>query len=1350
MRPYFNCHTHTMYSNLRLVDSINKPADVINKAIELGLSGLAITDHECLCAHIEVEKYMKEIKKTNPDFKIAYGNEIYLVDERKSGQKYYHFILIAKDQIGHRALRELSSRAWMNSYVDRRMERVPTTKAELSEIVNKFKGHLIATTACIGGELPSAILLYSKAKMINDMNNAMIYYKQINDFLTYCLDLFGDDFYIECAPGSSTEQITVNQMCKTISNFYNIKMVVGTDAHYLDKNSRAVHKAYLNSKEGDREVDSFYEYTYLMDYDEVSSLLSHTFGGEVDFAHQVVDNTLGIQEKIQEYSLFHKQDIPSVEVKDYPQYLDMKKYNFSEELCDEFDTKYPHLMDLFCSDDIQNRYWVNQCFEALIDKGIGLNETYIAELEEEARVKSIISEKLETNMFRYPNTLQHYIDLIWDCGSMVGAGRGSSCAALNHYLMGITQLDPIEWELPFFRYLNDERVELGDIDIDICPSKCDLVLQKIAAERSERFNDDIPDWAKKLFGCTRISTFGTEGTKSAILTACRGYRGPGSGYTTEAVPSGHEEVIEIYHDGIDIDEAQYMASLIPQERGFLWPIHDVIYGNEEKNRKPVSVFVREAEKYPGLLDIIVGIEGLVNKRSSHASGVVLFDGDPFEHSAFMKTPKGEIITQYNLHDAEYMGLTKYDFLVTEVQDKIVQTIQFLQEDGEIEKDLSLREIYNKYLHPSVLPIKTDTKMWDALGEVSVINTFQFDSAEGSKAAKQLKPRTILEMADANGLIRLMGEEGQERPIDKYYRYKNDISLWYEEMDNFGLTKEEQKTLEPYFKPSYGVPPSQEQLMKMLMDKNICGFTLGEANNARKVVGKKQMSKIPALRQQVLDSAASPRLGQYVWRFGAGPQMGYSFSVIHALAYSFVGAQTLYLGTHWNPIYWDTACLVVNSGSLEDAVDEDGEALYDEDEQEDAAEDKKKKATSTDYGKVAKALNDIINAGINVSLVNINGSDFGFKPDAKNNRILFGMKALLNVNDDLVRKIIEGRPYRGIKDFYNRIKPTKQAMLSLIKAGAFDDFMERKMAMVWYIWETCDKKSRLTLQNLSTLNKQNMIPKDTPDRELAYRVYEFNRYLKAACKNSTNPTNYTLDERAIEFLYELGFENLIENNIYLDIKKWDKKYQIFMDIFREWLKEDGANVLIELNSRIFKADWDKYAGAANYSAWEMQVLCFYKHEHELANVNMSKYGLSNFNDLPEDPEVERTFYKNNKAIHLFKLHKIAGTCIAKNKMKSVVTILTTDGVVNVKFRKEYFALFDKRISERGEDGVKHVIEKSWFDRGNMIMVQGVRTGDTFVTKKYSSSSGHQLYKITKIDSCGNLTLQSERYKGDSDV
>lgn len=1304
MRRYFGIHNHTMYSNIRLLDCINRPKDLIFKAKELGLSGICITDHECLSAHVEVNKIATELQKTDPDFRIALGNEIYLVTERGSGQKYYHFIVMAKDAIGHKGLRELSSTAWFNSYSDRGMERVPTTKAELAEVMKKYKGHIIATTACIGGELSTNALLMAMAENVNDMNSAKVYYDNIVEFMDFCIKVFGDDFYIECAPSTYQDQIMVNKKLQKIAAAYGVKMVVGTDAHYLTAAERPVHKAYLNSKGGEREVDSFYEFAHLMDSDEVKELLGLCF--QEEFIEEILDNTLEIQNKIEYYSLFHKQDIPSVEVKDYP-----KKYWITTNGVGEDNPKYPHLSQMLHDDDVQNRYWVNQCLDKLYELGkidSDDGEKYLTELEEEARVKSIISEKLETNMFRYPNTLQHYIDMIWESGSMVGAGRGSSCAALNHYLMGITQLDPIEWDLPFFRYLNDERVELGDIDIDICPSKRPEILRKIKEERGHMFIEGIPQWAKENLGCTLVATFGTEGTKSAIQTACRGYRS------------------EDYPDGIDVDEAQFMSSLIPQERGFLWPIADVVYGNPEKGRKAISAFIHEIEKYPGLLDIVIAIEGLVNKRSSHASGVILMDGDPFEHASFMKTPKGEVITAFDLHDAEYMGLTKYDFLVTEVQDKLVQAIQLLQEDGEIEKDLTLREVYDKYFHPNVIPLD-DQKIWDALGEVSVINTFQFDSQVGAQVAKKLKPQNVLEMADANGLMRLMGEDGEERPMDKYYRFKQDINLWYDEMTKFGLTKEEQKTLEPYFKTSYGVPPSQEQLMRMLMDENICHFTLGEANAARKIVGKKQMNKIPELHEKVLKQAASEKLGQYVWKCGVGPQMGYSFSVIHALAYSFIGVQTLYIATHWNPIYWNTACLIVNSGATDP-----------------------ENSGQTDYSKIAKAMGEIINAGIDLSLVNINSSGFGFKPDAANNRILYGMKAMLNVGDDIIEATIANRPYISVRDYLNRVKPGRQAMISLIKGGAFDEMMERKMCMAWYLWETCDKKKRLTLQNMSGLIKYGLLPENTENEITARRIFEFNRYLKAVCKTKNDAIYYHLDDRAMDFLCEMGYDTLVTggSDYLLDMKKWDKEYQSWMDVFRKWIAENKDEILQTLNEKIFKEDWDKYA-QGTISAWEMEALCFYYHEHELANVDTNRYGFVDFYSLPEDPVVEKTFNRGGKDINIFKLYKICGTCIAKNKVKSTVSLLTTTGVVNVKFRKEYFSLFDKQISERGEDGVKHVVEKSWFNRGNMIVVMGIRSGDDFISKKYASSGGHQLYKIDTINDDGTLVLRNERYQGEAE-
>ena len=138
----FEPHSHTYYSNIRLLDCINRPTDLIDRALQLGLSGISITDHEALCGHIELNIVEKKIQKEHPDFKIALGNEIYLVNTRETGQKYYHFILIAKNKLGHKALRELSSNAWLQSYSDRGMERVPTLYSELKEIVHKYPNSL--------------------------------------------------------------------------------------------------------------------------------------------------------------------------------------------------------------------------------------------------------------------------------------------------------------------------------------------------------------------------------------------------------------------------------------------------------------------------------------------------------------------------------------------------------------------------------------------------------------------------------------------------------------------------------------------------------------------------------------------------------------------------------------------------------------------------------------------------------------------------------------------------------------------------------------------------------------------------------------------------------------------------------------------------------------------------------------------------------------------------------------------------------------------------------------------------------------------------------------------------------
>lgn len=823
----FDEHAHSEFSNIRLIDSINKAEDMMKTAYELGYSGITLTDHECICGHyrwLQTEKKLKEKGIIPEDFKCGLGNEIYLVDNRTNITKYWHYILIAKNNEGHRALRELSSIAWYHSFNSRGMTRVPTEKKELENIIKKYPNTLIATTACLGGELAELVNVYLSDK--NTATNFNENEQAVINFLEWNRELFGEDFYIEIAAGTSKDQIKFNKEIINFAKKINIKMVIGSDAHYLTEKERPLHKAYLNSKDGDREVDEFYFDAHFMTEQEVIDNLKKS-NYSIEDIYDCFNNSMEIYNKIESYNLDLSSIIPEIEVKDFP----IGRYTYSD---------YPVINELLYSEDKQERYWINSCIDGLKEKNLE-NETYLQRIETEADIIKDIGNKLNDCLFKYFNTYQHYIDLYWDCGSIVGPGRGSSVCFLSNYLLGITQLDPIVWELKEWRFLNKERVELPDIDTDICPSKRQKILKAIRNERSE-------------INVLQVCTFGTEGTRSAIAAAGRGYRS------------------EKYPDGLDVEITQYLSGLIPQERGFLWDINDVIYGNEEKERKPIQAFIDEVNKYPGLLEIIQSINGLVNKRGQHASGVIMYNDTPFNTNAIMRSPNGDLTTQMSLHDSEAMGDVKYDMLVTEISDKISTCIYLLKEENFFAPDMSLKEIYNEYLHPSKIDI-TDKKLWDALAEGKVIDVFQFSTGVGLATAKMVKPKNPIELTSANALMRLMGEKDKERPLDRYCRLKDDIGLWYKECRDRGLSEDEIKILEPYYLPNFGVPASQEDLMEICMDKNIAHFTLGEANAARKIVAKKQMEKISELKEKFISQCPNTNFGEYVWETTMGPQMG---------------------------------------------------------------------------------------------------------------------------------------------------------------------------------------------------------------------------------------------------------------------------------------------------------------------------------------------------------------------------------------------------------------------------------------------------------------------------------------------
>lgn len=204
------------------------------------------------------------------------------------------------------------------------------------------------------------------------------------------------------------------------------------------------------------------------------------------------------------------------------------------------------------------------------------------------------------------------------------------------------------------------------------------------------------------------------------------------------------------------------------------------------------------------------------------------------------------------------------------------------------------------------------------------------------------------------------------------------------------------------------------------------------------------------------------------------------------------------------------------------------------------------------------------------------------------------------------------------------------------------------------------------------------------------------------------------------------------------KKWDKIYQKEMDAVREWLTTNQKEVLTKYNDILFLNEWNKYA-QGSLSKWEMDSICFYYHEHELNKVNKNKYGISNFFDLNSEPEIDYMF----KKIPVYKTYRIVGTVIAKVDAKSTVTLLSPEGVFNVKFTKEYYSMFKKQISRMNPDGSKTVMEKGWFSRGTKIMVTGYRRDDMFIGKTYKNTIGHQLYKIVDVID-GDIRLQHERW------
>ena len=831
-----------MGSNTRgFLDSTNRVEDMIQYAFDLGHNGIAFTDHDSITAHMDALDCIKDkrekAKGTEDEekwnkFKVILGNEIYLCSRKQIEEdkfyKFWHFILLAKDEIGHKQIRELSTRAWTDNSFTYVNIRTPTYYDDLFEVVESDKGHLMAGSACLGGFGPHLILkAYENNPENPDFGEVIKWLKRIDK-------CFGHgNFFLELQPSIQDEQKIVNRAFIKLSKELDIPYIISTDSHFLTKEDRPIHEAFLRSNEDsgkEREVGDFYATTYLMSEQEIHDYLDESLG--FNAVQRGLENTMLAWDMTEEYSLDKPLQIP---------YEPKEDTEPNPILVEKYKDKIP-LLEYYATSEHQcNRHLIKLVLER-VDKDfdeLGNQKTYDT-IQECLNTIKLTSEKQHTQWAAYFIQTRDLVNACWQAGSLVGGSRGSGLGFALLYILGITQINPLREEVQTYpwRFLNPERVSEPDIDIDFINSKRDEVFSIL---QHYYCGDDERAGKRRV---VKVQTLLTMKSKNAIQTACRG-----CGYSPE--------------------EAQFLSSFIGQERGIQHTLKQTFYGDEENNILPNTEFINlMTNQYPKVWEVAQKIEGLVSGVGSHAGGIIVTPSDIVNYCALMKTASGDIITQFDLHRSERAGLIKNDLLSIDALQKMKICLELLLKDGLIEWQGSLKDTYEKYI--GVYNIERDNpEIWDMIDNHEIISLFQMEKQSGIQAISIARPRSLTDLSALNSVMRLMAPEpGAESPLERYGRFRKDIRLWYQEMTDYGLSKHEQEVVKKYAEKTYGLLPNQENFMTIVQDPEVGGFSLLWSDRLRKAISKKKPKEYMQLQQEFYQNMEekhlSEKLCHYVW------------------------------------------------------------------------------------------------------------------------------------------------------------------------------------------------------------------------------------------------------------------------------------------------------------------------------------------------------------------------------------------------------------------------------------------------------------------------------------------------------
>ncbi|ULQ54415.1 DNA polymerase III subunit alpha [Flavihumibacter fluvii] len=833
MSKFSHLHCHTQYS---LLDGAASIQSLYKKAVKDKMPAIAITDHGNMFGAFEfvAEAYKHKGEDGKPLVKPVVGCEFYVVADRhrktftkEQKDQRFHQVLLAKNAVGYQNLIKLTSLG----FVEGMYSKYPRIDKELIE---KYHEGLIATTCCIGAYVPQTILHGSEDAAETEFK--------------WWFDMFGEDYFIELQRHALKEQEIINQTLLKFAKKYNVPVIATNDSHYTEKDDANAHDILLCINTGEKQstpgFDDFVnddanirnrrfkfpnDQFYFKNTEEMTALFSDV--------PEAIDNTNRIVDRVELLNL--KKDIllPAFPIpKEFQVHADsnLNQWEYLQHITQEgAKFRYSNL-----TPEIQERL----DFELFTIKTMGFAGYFL-----------IVSDFIQAGR---------------DLGVFVGPGRGSAAGSVVAYCIGITNIDPIKYNLLFERFLNPDRKSMPDIDTD--------------------FDDDgrqkVIDYVVQKYGKNQVAQIVTYGTMAAKMSI--------------------KDVARVLD--LPLAESNALAKMVPDKPGIELgrvlkaPITDKdgeksLESKEQLGPEDIDNVKKLREIYRGtdirahVLQEAERLEGSVRNTGLHAAGIIIAPDDLMNIIPVCTAKDSDLlVTQIEGSIIEDAGVIKMDFLGLKTLTIIKNALALIKQNHGIE--IVIDDV----------PLDDD-KTFELYQRADTIGTFQFESPGMQKYLRDLKPDQFADLIAMNALYRPGPLAYIPNFIDRKHG-KEAISYDLEEMKE-------------YLEETYGITVYQEQVM--LLAQKIGGFSKGDADVLRKAMGKKQKSVLDKMKTQFVQGAvkkghAAETLEKIWTDWEAFAQ--YAFNKSHSTCYAFVAYQTAYLKAHYPSEYM--AAVLNNAGSIE--------------------------------------------------------------------------------------------------------------------------------------------------------------------------------------------------------------------------------------------------------------------------------------------------------------------------------------------------------------------------------------------------------------------------------------------------